>query len=125
MLLALSGLLISCGGGGVEPGFETPSSAVRLFATAIEADDAEAYLSVQTEEQRLQHESSLATMGEAYNATILGTMSTMKGLLEGAEIVGEEIDGDTATVTTRNAEGLEITWNCVRESDGWKVAIGG
>lgn len=118
----LAALVISCGGGGGASGFETPSGAMAMLQQAIEADDVEGYLACLPQDLRQAAEETRATMGDT---NVLAIMNSLKGLVVGGEVLSEQIDGDNATVVLKAADGLEVTWNCVQEADGWKVVVGG
>jgi hypothetical protein len=75
-------------------------------------------------EDRRRAETSRKAVGKQFDSSLKGAMDSMKGIVGGGEVVGEEISGSRATVKIKNRSGAEVSWKCVKEADGWKVAVG-
>jgi hypothetical protein len=120
-------LCFGCGGKGTGPvdaTTETPSGTITLFVDALERGNIEAYLALLPTEDRRRAEVSRKALGEQFDNGLRSAMDSMRSTVAGCEVVGEEISDSRATVKLRNRSGAEIIWKCVREPDGWKVAVG-
>jgi hypothetical protein len=120
-------LCVGCGGqGGGSAGAttDTPSGTIILFIDALEGGDIEAYMALLPEKDRLRAETSRQVAGEQFDKTMKSAMQSMERAVAGGKVVGEEISGNRATVRIKNREGVEVTWKCVKEPDGWKIAVG-
>jgi len=109
---------------GIDVDLETPSATVARFIRAVSDGDVETYLSLLPTQDRMRAEASRQAAGEHFDATLRGSLDSMERMVAGAEVVDERISGSTAVVTVRNRAGSDISWRCVREPDGWKVAVG-
>ena len=106
----------------VEPG--TPSYTIETFIKAADIGDIDLYLSVLPQEARMAAESSRQAMGDNFDNFMQSQMSHNSSQLKGAKITGETIDGDYAEVTLASADGDNVTFDLIKEDDGWKLDIG-
>jgi hypothetical protein len=116
-----------CGGpGGAAAGATTgtPSGTIILFIDALERGDIDAYIALLPDEDRRRAEMSRKAVGEQFDSSLKGAMDSMKAVVAGGEVVGEKITGGRAIVKIKNRSGAEVTWKCVEEADGWRVAVG-
>lgn len=118
---------IACGGGlsGPAATTDTPSGTITLFVRAIEKGDIETYVNLLPAADRRKVEVAREAMGSQYDETLKSALGGMKRTIGGGEVVGEEINGERATVTLKLSSGVEAGWDCVKEDDGWKVAMSG
>ena len=106
----------------VEPG--TPSYTIVTFIEASDKGDVDLYLSVLPQEVRMAAENSRQAMGDNFDNFMQSQMSNNGSQLKGAKITGETIDGDYAEVTLASADGDSVTFDLIKEDDGWKLDIG-
>jgi hypothetical protein len=129
VLPAVLGLVMCAGCGGTGGGAagattDTPSGTITLFIDALERGDIDAYIALLPLEDRRRAEMSRKAAGEEFDSSLEGAMDSMKAVVAGGEVVGEEIIGSRATVRVKNRSGAEVTWKCVEDADGWRVAVG-
>jgi len=116
---------IACGGAGSGASTETPSGTIALFIEVLEHGDVDGYIALLPEEDRHRAQTSRRAAGERFDDSLKTVMASLKEAVAGGEVIGEDVSGDRALVRVRNRSGAEVTWRCVREPDGWKVAVGG
>jgi hypothetical protein len=118
-----------CGGsgsGGISgASTDTPSGTITLFMDALERGDVDAYIELLPLADRRRAEMSREAMGEQFDSSLKAAMASMQTAVAGGKVVGEEITGTRALVRVETRSGREVTWNCVKEPDGWRVAVQG
>ena len=101
----------------------TPSGTVTLMLKAMADEDVGAYLALLPEKDRVAAEAGRAAVGKDYDATIVKAIQGLKGTLAGGTVVKEEITDETATVLVKSSSGQDVSWKCVKEADGWRIAF--
>jgi hypothetical protein len=102
----------------------TPSYTIEMFMKAVRTGDLDLYLKLMPAEAYAQASQSRRVMGANFDQMMQKQLSWNKSELKGAQITGETIDGNSATVSILGHDGDTVEMGLIQEPDGWKIDIG-